>query len=82
MVEGGVQMIDELSNLRERIDKLESMVAAMDLKQSLEGRRPREFSDVKCSDCGRETRVPFKIRFPNKPIYCRTCWEKHKAERR
>lgn len=75
-------MIDEISNIKERLGKLEAQLAAMNLRQSMGSRRPREFSDVRCSDCGKETRVPFKVRFPNKPIYCRTCWEKHKAERR
>lgn len=37
-------------------------------------------TEVKCSDCGKTTTVPFK---PNaaKPVYCRTCLPKHRESR-
>ena len=37
-------------------------------------------TEVKCSDCGKTTTVPFK---PNaaKPVYCRTCLSKHREDR-
>jgi len=71
-------MIDELSGIKERLGKVEAALAVLTLKQSMGSKRPTEFSDAKCSDCGKDTRVPFKIRFPNKPIYCKSCWEKHR----
>jgi CxxC-x17-CxxC domain-containing protein len=44
------------------------------------GRRddgPREMFNVKCSDCGVETQVPFKPT-EGRPVYCRDCYQKHK----
>ena len=44
------------------------------------GRRddaPRERFNVKCSDCGVETQVPFKPT-EGRPVYCRDCYQKHK----
>ncbi len=37
----------------------------------------REMHDIKCSDCGQDTQVPFKPA-PNRPVYCRDCYEKHR----
>ncbi|MFA5357840.1 MAG: CxxC-x17-CxxC domain-containing protein [archaeon] len=41
----------------------------------------REMHKVKCSDCGKETEVPFK---PDgtRPVYCRDCYQNHKKPRR
>lgn len=36
-------------------------------------RRKREMFDAVCSQCGKETIVPFKPRF-DKPIYCSDCF--------
>lgn len=76
-------MIDEISNIKERLGKLEARIAAMDLKQTLGDRRlrPPEFTDIVCADCGKTDRINFKPRFPGK-LYCRACFEKHKAEKR
>ena len=30
--------------------------------------------DITCDNCGREASVPFKP-IPNKPVYCKLCWE-------
>ncbi|MBI4894142.1 MAG: hypothetical protein HY833_00155 [Candidatus Aenigmarchaeota archaeon] len=38
---------------------------------------PREMHNVKCSDCGQETQVPFKPT-EGRPVYCRDCFQKHK----
>lgn len=40
----------------------------------------REMFDVTCSDCGQETKVPFK---PDgeRPVYCRDCFAKHRPPR-
>ena len=37
----------------------------------------REMHKVTCSECGKETEVPFK---PDgtRPVYCRDCYMKHK----
>jgi len=37
----------------------------------------REMHKVTCSECGKETEVPFK---PDgeRPVYCRDCYQKHK----
>lgn len=40
----------------------------------------REMFDVTCSECGKETQVPFK---PDgeRPVYCRDCFAKHRPAR-
>lgn len=40
----------------------------------------REMFDATCSDCGKETKVPFK---PDgeRPVYCRDCFAKHRKPR-
>jgi CxxC-x17-CxxC domain-containing protein len=38
---------------------------------------PREMHNVKCSECGKDTQVPFKPR-EGRPVYCRDCYQKHK----
>jgi len=41
---------------------------------------PREEHPATCSDCGKETMVPFKPT-PGKPVYCRDCYSKRRANR-
>lgn len=41
---------------------------------------PREMHNAKCSDCGKETQVPFKPT-EGRPVYCRDCYEKHRPQR-
>lgn len=41
---------------------------------------PREMSDATCSDCGAQTKVPFKP-IEGRPVYCRDCYQKHKNDR-
>ena len=43
-------------------------------------RPPREMHTVVCSDCGKETQVPFK---PDgtRPVYCSECYQKHRPKR-
>ena len=43
-------------------------------------RRPREMHKVTCSECGKETEVPFKPT-EGRPVYCRECFEKHRPKR-
>lgn len=68
-------------SIEDRMLKIESRLAELEVMLRLSRERTREFTDVKCSDCGRDTRVPFRVRFPNKPVYCPSCWQKHRAER-
>ncbi len=37
-------------------------------------RTQRELFTVNCSDCGKETQVPFKPT-QDKPVYCRECFQ-------
>lgn len=37
--------------------------------------RPREMTKVTCSNCGKETEVPFKPT-GDRPVYCRECFAK------
>lgn len=41
----------------------------------------REMHKVKCSECGKDTEVPFKPS-GDRPVYCRDCYQKHKPKRR
>ncbi len=41
---------------------------------------PREMFDATCSECGAETKVPFKP-IDGRPVYCRDCYQKHKPQR-
>ncbi|HPM85705.1 MAG: hypothetical protein PHY04_00740 [Candidatus ainarchaeum sp.] len=41
---------------------------------------PREMHDATCSDCGAQTKVPFKP-IEGRPVYCRDCYQKHKNDR-
>lgn len=40
----------------------------------------RASTEVKCSDCGKITTVPFKPT-AGKPVYCRVCLPKHRDRR-
>ena len=40
-------------------------------------RPPRQMYKVTCSDCGKETEVPFKPT-EGREVYCRDCYQKHK----
>lgn len=42
-------------------------------------RPPRAMHQVTCSDCGKETEVPFKPT-EGRPVYCRECFSKHKPK--
>jgi len=49
-----------------------------------EGFTPREMvkGNWKCADCGAEiTELPFEPT-PDRPIYCRECWQKKRDQRR
>ncbi|MDO8551508.1 MAG: hypothetical protein Q7S03_02405 [bacterium] len=37
----------------------------------------RQLYEVKCSDCGKATQVPFNPT-GDRPVYCRDCYMKHK----
>lgn len=44
----------------------------------LGGKETREMFTVNCSECGKETQVPFKP-VQDKPVYCRECFQNKKA---
>ena len=37
--------------------------------------------DVKCTECGKSTTVPFEPT-KGKPVYCKTCFAKHRIKQR
>src|SRR5215211_7959169 len=41
---------------------------------------PREMYPAVCSNCGKETEVPFQPT-PGKPVYCRECFQEQRAQR-
>jgi CxxC-x17-CxxC domain-containing protein len=41
---------------------------------------PREMHAAVCSNCGKETEVPFQPT-PGKPVYCRECFQEQRAQR-
>jgi len=74
-------MIDELSNIKERLGKVEAALASITLRQSMASRRPRvELYDAICSNCNKECKVPFKPT-TDKPLFCKECYEAHKRRR-
>ena len=44
-------------------------------------RRERQMFPATCSDCGKETQVPFQPR-GDKPVYCSSCFETKQPARR
>jgi len=38
----------------------------------------RQLYEIKCSDCGKSTQVPFNPT-GDRPVYCRDCYMKHKS---
>ncbi|MFH8080778.1 MAG: CxxC-x17-CxxC domain-containing protein [Candidatus Aenigmatarchaeota archaeon] len=38
---------------------------------------PKKMYKATCSDCGKETKVPFKPK-EDRPVYCKECYQKHK----
>ncbi|MEK6947677.1 MAG: CxxC-x17-CxxC domain-containing protein [Nanoarchaeota archaeon] len=40
-------------------------------------RGPREMHDATCSECGTQTKVPFKPK-EGRPVYCKDCYMKKK----
>ena len=43
-------------------------------------RQDRPMFDAICSDCGRDTRVPFQPK-PDRPVYCNDCFQSHRPAR-
>jgi CxxC-x17-CxxC domain-containing protein len=43
-------------------------------------RRERQMYAAICTDCGKETQVPFQPR-EDRPVYCSDCFELHRPER-
>ncbi|MCG7848487.1 MAG: hypothetical protein MIO93_04830 [ANME-2 cluster archaeon] len=41
---------------------------------------PREMHKATCADCGQETEVPF-VPDPDRPVYCRDCYQNHRPKR-
>ncbi len=39
----------------------------------------REFHDAKCSECGKDCKVPFKPA-EGRPVFCRDCYGKKKPQ--
>ncbi|MCK4928601.1 MAG: hypothetical protein KAR76_02590 [Methanosarcinales archaeon] len=44
------------------------------------GFAPREMHKATCADCGQETEVPF-VPDPDRPVYCRECYQNHRPKR-
>lgn len=79
------------SQLREEITNLASVLANRDTQNDRTGNRERDERrgderkkkkrkayPAVCSDCGKDTDVPFKPD-PEKPVYCKECFEKRKV---
>ena len=48
--------------------------------RELENPSSKNMHRAVCSDCGEECQVPFEPN-PNRPVYCRYCWEKRNPQR-
>ena len=49
-------------------------------RRSREGGEQRKMYKVICADCGKETEVPFEPK-DDRPVYCRDCFQTHRAAR-
>lgn len=45
-----------------------------------EGRPERKMHSIVCSECGKDTEVPFAPS-GDRPVYCRECYQKHRPKR-
>lgn len=70
-------MIDEISNIKERLGKVEAALAAMSIKQSMSR---VQLTDATCSSCGKPCKIPFKPT-TDRPIFCKVCWQERKGRR-
>ena len=43
-------------------------------------RGPQEMHKATCADCGGETEVPF-VPDPDRPVYCKECYQNHRPKR-
>ncbi len=41
----------------------------------------RKMYPMKCADCGKDSEVPFEPK-PDRPVYCRECFPKHRSDDR
>ena len=46
--------------------------------QTLGTRSPRPITQTVCSQCGKETTVPFRLT-QGRPVYCRDCFQQRRA---
>lgn len=60
----------------EKMERYES-----DSRHGIYNSGPREMTDVTCSDCGKQTQVPFKPD-GSRPVYCSECLQMHRPVRR
>lgn len=75
--------IEDSPVLEDRLNKLESRLAQLELKLRLSGDRPRrpiELTDAICSSCGKDCKIPFKPT-TDRPIFCKVCWQERKGRR-
>ncbi|NIO22860.1 MAG: zinc-binding protein [Candidatus Aenigmarchaeota archaeon] len=59
----------------------EEAAAAQTAEEAGKDKFGRTLYRVKCSDCGKETEVPFKPS-GDRPVYCRDCYQKHRERKR
>lgn len=66
---------------KEEITDLGALLARKPEEHERRDKPPRKSYPAVCSNCGKHTDVPFKPD-PDKPVYCKECFEKVKAEKR
>ena len=76
-----IELKAKVTKLEEQILIVEASIAKASLSSQMKRQRPRELYDATCSDCGNECKIPFKPKYPDKPIYCRECFQKRKESK-
>jgi CxxC-x17-CxxC domain-containing protein len=51
------------------------------MSEENQGGEDRPMYDAVCSDCGKETKVPFEPQ-EGRPVYCKDCYQKHRPPRK
>lgn len=74
------EMITDLSALLRDVKVSSAKKEALQSEQQQESKKPELYPAI-CSNCGKETEVPFKPT-PGKEVFCKDCYEKKKKEKK
>jgi len=79
-----VEEKEEEEKQEEKVEETQETAEEEKTEQTGEEKKDRfgrTMYSVKCSECGKDTEVPFKPS-GDRPVYCRECYQKHRPSRR